>query len=55
MTSFLQTPEMELDPNNPLNPMTHLQIVTRTLLELADFNKYEKNLKKRAERNHKRH
>ena len=49
MTSFLQTPEMELDPDNPLNPITSSQIATRTLLELADFNKYEKNLKKRAE------
>lgn len=50
MTSFLQTPEMELDPDNPLNPITSSQIATRTLLELADFNKYEKNLKKRAEK-----
>jgi hypothetical protein len=29
MTSFLQKPEMEFDPNNPLNPMTPTQIATR--------------------------
>lgn len=49
MKSFLQTPEMELDPYNPLNPMTHSQIVTRVSLELASFDEYEKNLEKRAE------
>jgi len=49
MESFLQTPEMEFDPDNPLNPIIPSQVATRTLLELADFNKYEKNLKKRAE------
>ena len=49
MKSFLQTPEMEFDPNNPLNPMTPSQIATRGLLELASFHEYEKNLKKRAE------
>ena len=33
MESFLQKPEMEFDPNNPLNPMTPSQVATRTLLE----------------------
>jgi hypothetical protein len=49
MTSFLQTPEMEFDPNNPLNPMTHTQITTKGLLDLESFLGYEKNLKKSAE------
>jgi len=49
MESFLQKPEMEFDPNNPLNPMTPSQVATRTLLELASFHEYKENLKKRAE------
>ncbi len=49
MKSFLQTPEMEFDPDNPLNPMIPSQVVTRGLLELASFHEYEKNLKKHAE------
>ncbi|HJK85345.1 MAG TPA: hypothetical protein QKA37_01970 [Candidatus Megaira endosymbiont of Stentor roeselii] len=49
MTSFLQKPEMEFDPNNPLNPITPSQIATKTLLDREYFRKYTENLKKRAE------
>lgn len=53
MTSFLQTPEMEFDPNNPLNPITPSQIATKALLDLEYFREYTENLKKRAEKNTK--
>jgi hypothetical protein len=53
MKSFLQTPEMEFDPNNPLNPITPSQIATKTLLDLEYFCEYAENLKKRAEKNTK--
>jgi len=51
MTSFLQTPEMRFgfDPENPFYPITPSQINTKFLIELASFNEYKKNLKKRAE------